>query len=71
MTDSDDVGGSWDIEAKVSCPHCGETVIIGLIPRRRFRSDLRRGLSGMLPPRAKVHVHYDDDGVARVWLKAT
>ena len=68
MTDTDDEGGTWDIEAEVSCPHCGETVIIGLDPGGGSDQTYVEDCQVCCRP-WQVHVHYDDDGLARVWLE--
>jgi hypothetical protein len=70
MTDTDDEGGTCDIEAEVSCPHCGETVIIGLDPGGGSDQTYVEDCQVCCRP-WQVHVHYDDDGLARVWLEDT
>ena len=60
---------AWDTEAEVTCPYCGEGVTIGLDrgggPRQTYVEDCQVCCQPW-----RVHVNYDDDGVARVWVEA-
>jgi hypothetical protein len=68
MTDIEDEG-NWDIEAEVSCPYCGETVTIGLDPGGGAVQIYVEDCQVCCSP-WQVHVHYDDEGTARVWVEA-
>jgi cysteine-rich CPXCG protein len=59
--------GTADTEATVSCPYCGELVIVALDPSEAPVSDYIEDCEVCCQPWA-VHVVYDHDGHALVTL---
>jgi hypothetical protein len=60
----------WDTEADVGCPHCGETITIGLDPGGGTDQTYVEDCQVCCQP-WRVHVLYDDHGVASVWVEAS
>lgn len=60
---------AWDTEAEVTCPYCGEGVTIALDPGGGPRQTYVEDCQVCCQP-WRVHVNYDDDGLARVWVEA-
>jgi len=60
---------TWDTEAEVTCPYCGEGVTIGLDPDSGRVQTYAEDCHVCCQP-WRVHVNYDDHGVAQVWVEA-
>jgi len=60
---------SWDTEAEVDCPYCGEVVTIGLDPAGGVAQAYVEDCQVCCQP-WQVHVTYDDRGAAHVWVEA-
>lgn len=60
---------AWDTEAEVTCPYCGESVTIGLDPGGGPSQTYVEDCQVCCQP-WRVHLDYDDHGVARVWVEA-
>jgi hypothetical protein len=60
---------AWDTQAEVSCPYCGEGVTIGLDPGGGRSQTYVEDCQVCCQP-WRVHVDYDDRGLARVWVEA-
>ena len=72
--DPDDHSGAqeddaWDTEAEVACPYCGEGVTIALDPGGGPSQAYVEDCQVCCQP-WRVHVDYDDHGVARVRVEA-
>jgi hypothetical protein len=70
LDDLDDLGspeeiGTWDTEAEVMCPYCGEGVTIGLDPGGGRVQTYVEDCQVCCQP-WHVHLEYDRDGGARV-----
>ena len=61
---------TWDMEAAVSCPYCGESVTIGLDPGSGSVQTYVEDCQVCCWP-WRVHVRYDYQGVAQVWVEPT
>ena len=59
---------TWDTEADVDCPYCGESVTIGLDPGGGTVQTYVEDCQVCCQP-WRVHVSYDDHGVAQVWVE--
>jgi hypothetical protein len=59
---------TWDMEAEVSCPYCGEGVTIGLDPGSGSVQTYVEDCQVCCQP-WRVHVRYDYQGVAQVWVE--
>jgi hypothetical protein len=59
---------TWDTEAEVSCPHCGEVVTIGLDPAGGAVQQYVEDCQVCCRP-WQVHLDYDDHGAAHVWVE--
>ena len=59
---------TWDTEAEVSCPYCGEGVTIGLDPGSGPVQIYVEDCQVCCQP-WRVHVRYDHQGVAQVWVE--
>ena len=62
-------GDTWDTEAEVTCPYCGENVTIGLDPGGGRIQTYVEDCQVCCQP-WRVHVTYDHHGVAQVWAEA-
>jgi cysteine-rich CPXCG protein len=62
-------GHAWDMEAEVTCPYCGEVVTIGLDPGSGPVQTYVEDCQVCCQP-WRVHVSYDDGGMAAVWVDA-
>ncbi len=58
---------TWDTEAEVACPYCGESVTIGLDPGGGPAQAYVEDCPVCCQP-WQVRVSYDDRGVAQVWV---
>ena len=56
---------TWDTEAEVSCPYCGEMVTIGLDPDGGTTQTYVEDCQVCCQP-WRVHVQYDHRGAAQV-----
>lgn len=61
---------TWDTEADVVCPYCGEVVTIGIDPVGGVVQTYVEDCQVCCQP-WQVHVTYDDHGAASVWVEAT
>lgn len=61
---------TFDSEADVTCPHCGETVTIGLDPGGGEDQTYVEDCQVCCQP-WRVHLHYDTDGAATLELEVT
>lgn len=61
--------GTWDTEAEVGCPYCGEVVTIGVDPAGGAVQAYVEDCQVCCRP-WQVHVSYDDHGAAHVWVEA-
>lgn len=61
--------GTADTEAVVECPYCGESVEIGLDPGSGTHQAYVEDCWVCCRPWV-VHVDYDTDGAAAVWVEA-
>jgi hypothetical protein len=59
---------TWDSEAEVSCPHCGEPVTIAIDPAGGAVQTYVEDCQVCCRP-WQVHVSYDDHGAADVWVE--
>ena len=59
----------WDTDTEVACPYCGEQVTIGLDPSGGASQIYVEDCQVCCQP-WRVHVNYDDHGVARVSIEA-
>ena len=57
-----------DTEAEVSCPYCGETVVLGLDPGGGAAQEYVEDCQVCCRP-CRVRVRYDDTGAAEVWVE--
>ena len=60
---------TWDTEAEVGCPYCGEIVTIGVDPAGGVVQTYVEDCQVCCQP-WQVHVTYDDHGAAQVWVEA-
>lgn len=60
---------TWDTEAEVGCPYCGEVVTIGVDPAGGVIQVYVEDCQVCCQP-WQVHVTYDDHGAAHVWVEA-
>ncbi len=60
---------TWDTEAEVGCPYCGEIVTIGVDPAGGAVQTYVEDCQVCCQP-WQVHVTYDDHGAAQVWVEA-
>ena len=60
---------TWDLDAEVECPHCGETVTIGLDPGGGPVQTYIEDCQVCCQP-CRVRVRYDRDGEALVEVDA-
>jgi len=60
---------TWDTEAEVTCPCCGEGVTIGLDPGGGSSQTYVEDCQVCCQP-WRVQVNYDDHGAAEVWVEA-
>ena len=60
---------SWDPEAEVGCPYCGEIVTIGVDPAGGVVQTYVEDCQVCCQP-WQVHVTYNDHGAAQVWVDA-
>ncbi len=60
---------TWDTEAEVGCPYCGEMVTIGVDPTGGLVQTYVEDCQVCCQP-WQVHVTYDDHGAAQVWVEA-
>jgi hypothetical protein len=61
---------TYDTEAEVNCPYCGEVVTIGLDPGSGPVQVYVEDCQVCCQP-WRVQVRYDQHGVAEVWVEAT
>ena len=59
---------TWDTEADVTCPYCGESVTIALDPGGGPSQSYVEDCQVCCQP-WQVHVSYDDLGAAHVWVE--
>jgi PhnB protein len=59
---------TWDTEAAVSCPYCGEMVTIGVDPDGGAVQTYVEDCQVCCQP-WQVHLTYDDQGTAHVWVE--
>jgi len=59
---------TWDTEAQVTCPHCGEPVTIGLDPAGGAAQSYVEDCQVCCQP-WRVSVRYDDRGAAEVGVE--
>lgn len=59
---------TWDTEAEVGCPYCGEGVTIGLDPGSGSVQTYVEDCQVCCQP-WRVHVRYDHQGMAQVWVE--
>jgi Cysteine-rich CPXCG len=59
----------WDTEAGVSCPYCGEAVTIAIDPAGGVVQTYLEDCQVCCQP-WQVHLTYDDQGRADVWVEA-
>ena len=57
---------TWDTEAEVGCPYCGEVVTIGVDPAGGLVQAYVEDCQVCCQP-WQVHLSYDDNGAAHVW----
>jgi hypothetical protein len=62
--------GVADLEAEVTCPHCGEPCVVALDPGSGSNQEYVEDCPVCCQPWV-VRVHYDPDGTAQVWLEAS
>jgi hypothetical protein len=59
---------TWDTQVEVSCPYCGEAITIGVDPAggaiQAYVEDCQVCCQPWL-----VHLTYDDQGAAHVWVE--
>jgi hypothetical protein len=60
---------TFDTEAEVSCPYCGEVVTVGLDPGSGAVQAYIEDCQVCCRP-WRVHVRYDEWGSAQVWVEA-
>jgi len=60
--------GVADLAAEVDCPYCGERCIIALDPGSGADQEYVEDCQVCCQPWV-VHVHYDPDGTAEVWVE--
>lgn len=60
---------TWDTEAEVGCPYCGEMVTLGIDPAGGAVQTYVEDCQVCCRP-WQVHVSYDDHGAAHVWVEA-
>ena len=60
---------TWDTEAEVGCPYCGEIVTIGVDPAGGVVQTYVEDCQVCCQP-WQVHVTYDDHGAAQVSVEA-
>ena len=60
---------TWDTEADVGCPYCGEVVTIAIDPAGGAVQTYVEDCQVCCQP-WQVHVTYDDHGAAHVWVDA-
>ncbi len=60
---------TWDTEAEVTCPYCGEPVTIGVDPSGGTDQTYVEDCQVCCQP-WQVHLSYDDNGAAHVWVEA-
>ncbi len=60
---------TWETEAEVSCPHCGEAVTIAADPGGGAVQTYVEDCQVCCRP-WQVHVSYDDHGAVHVWVEA-
>jgi hypothetical protein len=61
---------TWDTEASVNCPYCGEAVTIGVDPAGGAVQDYVEDCQVCCQP-WQIHLSYDEHGAAHVWVEAT
>ena len=61
--------GTADVEGEVTCPYCGEAIVVGLDPGSGHRQDYVEDCQVCCQP-WRVHVEYDADGHATVTATA-
>lgn len=61
--------GVADLAAEVVCPHCGERCALTLDPGSGATQDYVEDCQVCCQPWL-VHVHYQPDGTAEVWVEA-
>lgn len=59
---------TWDTEAEVSCPHCGEVVSVGVDPAGGAVQTYVEDCQVCCRP-WQLHVSYDEHGAANVWAE--
>ena len=59
---------TWDTEAEIACPYCGEDVTIGLDPGGGSIQAYVEDCQVCCQP-CRVQVRYDPHGVAQVWVE--
>jgi Cysteine-rich CPXCG len=59
---------TWETEAEVTCPYCGQGVTIALDPSGGPSQAYVEDCQVCCQP-WQVHVSYDDRGVAQVWAE--
>jgi hypothetical protein len=57
-----------DTEAEVACPHCGETIVMGLDPGGGRTQEYVEDCQVCCRP-CRVRVSYDETGAAEVWVE--
>ena len=60
---------TWDTEAEVSCPYCGEVVTIAVDPGGGAVQSYVEDCQVCCRP-WQIHLSYDDHGSAHVWVEA-
>jgi Cysteine-rich CPXCG len=60
---------TWDTEAEVICPYCGEIVTIGVDPSGGAVQSYVEDCQVCCQP-WQVHLSYDEHGGAHVWVEA-
>ena len=70
VDDSDGSGVTFDSEAEVACPYCGEAVVIGLDPGGGARQDYVEDCQVCCRP-MRVRLRYDESGAAEVRVEET
>jgi hypothetical protein len=59
---------TWETEAEVSCPYCGELVTIGIDPTGGQVQTYVEDCQVCCQP-WQVHLRYDEHGAADVWVE--
>ena len=55
-------------DAEVTCPYCGEAVVVCLDPGNGATQDYEEDCEVCCRP-WRVHVRYDEEGAVSVWLE--